>query len=130
LKKLQRAERWQRLFRYLFRFKPADEENNSLSEAWRSPPLKEQIADIRAKVQLVYLRKSAPKCLTCGNTGVVNLGFGKNEAEIATHSCGGSLYIVEEDYDTKIRIHYCKEIVDLDVEGNKIQAPTDQKPQL
>lgn len=120
LEKLEKADRQRNGFWSLFKFTGKAQNDDAATTPWRSPSLKEQITDIKIKLQWVYLRKAAPKCLTCGNTGVVSLAFGKHERCIAMHKCGGDLYMVEQDPHSQTWFHHRDDVIDLDIEGNRV----------
>lgn len=76
-------------------------------------------------LRVASLRKSPPKCLTCGAAEVAPLVFGEDgNCVSARHSCGGTLYRLPPNPNAP-RFSYKPETVPLDIEGNRLDRTTD-----
>lgn len=74
---------------------------------------------LHEKLQLAQLRKSEPRCLSCGKPTVVYLTFDESRTSSIVHTCGRRLFLVPEDPDAP-RFMYRPEVIRLDPEGREI----------
>lgn len=79
-----------------------------------------ELERLNAKLGLAKLRKSPPRCLTCGEPTVELLEFDRNGTSTLVHTCGRRLFSVPDDPDAP-RFHYGNEVISLDHEGRRIE---------
>lgn len=79
-----------------------------------------ELKRLNALLRLAVLRRSPPRCLTCGGTSVENLSFYEaGRSSNYVHSCGSRLYQAPTDVDAP-RFFYRAETVLLDAEGLRL----------
>ena len=74
---------------------------------------------LRQLLQIAEIRKSPPRCLTCGKASTTQLNFdASGTSSNYAHTCGSHLYLVSENPDAP-RFSFRPEIIFLDSEGNR-----------
>lgn len=94
-------------------------------------PNQDDIGDRRAKLvrllRLATLRRSPPRCLTCGYTDVVDFQFDSKRNIVGfVHDCGRGLYEVPAD-PSAISFRFKPEVIELDVEGRPLSRLKEAK---
>jgi hypothetical protein len=75
---------------------------------------------LQSLLRLAQLRRTPPRCLTCGGTSVTYLDFDdEGTSSNFVHSCGSWLYRIPANSDAP-RFSYRPEIVFLDVDGHRL----------
>jgi hypothetical protein len=75
---------------------------------------REELATLALVLKLASIRKSAPRCLACGQEGAERLEIGM--AGSFVHKCGGKLFSIPTAASAA-RFSFSKEEIYLDVEG-------------
>lgn len=78
-----------------------------------------ELQQLEKLLRLAEIRRSPPRCLTCGETTVTHLHFDNEGTSSFTHSCGSRLFQVSADPDTP-RFSYRPEVILLNIEGQRI----------
>jgi hypothetical protein len=83
--------------------------------------LKKEIENLEKQLRLAELRRSGPRCLTCGTDDTKPLSFDDHGLSLnLIHNCGGRLRR-EEDEPDAVRFSYRLEKIFLDEEGRRIE---------
>lgn len=81
----------------------------------------EEGRNLQAKLRLVELRHSGPRCLQCGETTVVPLRFSADGLSNVVHRCGGRIFKVNVADDPYAPTTcYGLRVIKLDPDGRKI----------
>lgn len=84
-----------------------------------------EVQHLNGLLRVAKIRKSNPRCLTCGSDGTVPLQFDDSGNCVSLrHSCGGTLYRLPSDPNAPY-FSYAPEIIPLDVEGNRLDRTPD-----
>jgi hypothetical protein len=80
---------------------------------------KDELKSLKTQLEVATLRKSEPRCLTCGHETVTRMVFGESGKSNITHTCGGQLVLQPDDHNAP-RFHVRPEVIRLDVEGHRL----------
>lgn len=91
----------------------------------------EEMANLEGQLRIAELRKSMPRCLTCGSESTQYVSF--NEKSLSNnfvHECGGRLKLEPADLNAP-RFSFKSETIQLDIEGRRFQQarPSHAPPQ-